>query len=569
MTWETPNASRSKCSSHRACEDPVSDVDQINHGRAPCSLGLGLRHFFNFSAVVPLHLMATRAGADASVSVSVPVLASPPSREEFERLYVAEKKPVLVQNGVLDGWAALQQWSKGGLADRVKSLGLGSALVSVQVLSSEGKCCGDYGRRVAQEIRMDEFLCQSSHIDHTRSRMSVDMKRDADVKGSSASTGPPRKRLRLTNQASKSVVHTSSSLYLAQCPLRSKNGPAPLSALLQDVATPGFLDAEGLTSVNLWVSTGHTESNLHYDEYDNVLCVIEGHKTVSLFKPSSTYHFHVAPAFAASANHTGLSPSTYTTDALRVCVKPGQALYIPEGWWHHVVSSSSSDTGTCTIGVNFWFHRPLVPSILRPYYIRKLFFKATQQYKERLFGIRLSQALKSQALKGKAPKGKALKGGGGGSFPDEKSIADALVAAKTTKEQLDAVCLSASDPMLMVRALQILKARTRRGDASWANALADWGCVATGILIHFLEQKVEPLLNSDAAHTLYTDMLFESLRGDDKRSYADVETMIKEKMDKFDGIVGFEVLERLLGISAKPCNIGAAESASVGGMGNE
>ena len=148
------------------------------------------------------------------------------------------------------------------------------------------------------------------------------------------------------------------------------------------------------------------------------------------------------------------------------------------------------------------------------------------------------------------------------------------MAAKTTKEQLDAVCLSASDPTLMVRALQILKARTRRGDASWANALAEWGCVATGILIHFLEQKVEPLLNPDAAHTLYTDMLFESLRGDDKRSYADVETMIKEKMDKFDGIVGFEVLERLLGISAKPCNIGAAkssaaESASVGGMGNE
>ena len=41
-----------------------------------------------------------------------------------------------------------------------------------------------------------------------------------------------------------------------------------------------------MDSINLWYSKKNTTSNLHYDSFDNFLCVIKGEKKVLIYKPN-------------------------------------------------------------------------------------------------------------------------------------------------------------------------------------------------------------------------------------------------------------------------------------------
>jgi hypothetical protein len=51
---------------------------------------------------------------------------------------------------------------------------------------------------------------------------------------------------------------------------------AGLSALLPDVPPPALLHNLQLTSTNLWFSSSCSRSSLHYDPYQNLLCVVTG-----------------------------------------------------------------------------------------------------------------------------------------------------------------------------------------------------------------------------------------------------------------------------------------------------
>lgn len=142
-------------------------------------------------------------------------------------------------------------------------------------------------------------------------------------------------------------------LYLAQSPLAAGGGqPAPLAPLLADLGDAPLQrsPAVPLSSVNLWASPQATRSSLHYDPYSNCLCVLRGSKTVRLAPPSVTPHLRPQPPTSASANHSPLdlaggdaacfaSPAAAAAVAAAVQVHSlaaGDALFIPEGWWHQV-----------------------------------------------------------------------------------------------------------------------------------------------------------------------------------------------------------------------------------------
>eukprot|EP00948_MAST-09A_sp_MAST-9A-sp1_P001587 g1587.t1 len=142
-----------------------------------------------------------------------------------------------------------------------------------------------------------------------------------------------------------------------------------------------------ILAANLWLSPDNnnlqTESSCHFDAHRNLLCVIKGKKTVLLYKPGtppkSKHLVHITETHRM--NHTlqqGMpnpSPSIHQSDVTtpkptsdgsarpsassdsrdnqeEVCVVAevcaGDYLYIPEGWYHQVVSDPN------TVALNIW-----------------------------------------------------------------------------------------------------------------------------------------------------------------------------------------------------------------------
>ena len=106
----------------------------------------------------------------------------------------------------------------------------------------------------------------------------------------------------------------------------------------------------------LWVSTAGNVTPLHYDRCHGVLCQVVGHKRVLLVCPEETSNVYARSADTGMA-HTSAAdlhaavdegrpspahPSLARCEVLYVLLAPGEALYIPPGWWHHVTTLSPS-----------------------------------------------------------------------------------------------------------------------------------------------------------------------------------------------------------------------------------
>jgi hypothetical protein len=90
----------------------------------------------------------------------------------------------------------------------------------------------------------------------------------------------------------------------------------------------------------------------------NLLCVLRGRKTVALLSPQDSATLRPAPLASVSSHHAGVQ---LLDDEGRVAALPGgvvpllavvdagSGLFIPEGWWHSVVSEPR------TVAVNFWW----------------------------------------------------------------------------------------------------------------------------------------------------------------------------------------------------------------------
>ena len=91
--------------------------------------------------------------------------------------------------------------------------------------------------------------------------------------------------------------------------------------------------------VNLWMNIGPTISSLHYDNYNNVLVVMNGTKHVHLISPEGTSKLKPFAATSISANHAHISHvadlldagQLSATEVMTVTLHEGDALFIPEG----------------------------------------------------------------------------------------------------------------------------------------------------------------------------------------------------------------------------------------------
>jgi len=160
---------------------------------------------------------------------------------------------------------------------------------------------------------------------------------------------------------------------VAEQVLRYAHFPAPpavavQSALLRD-CLPGFSAENCLSALDaavlprIWFGNRITTPT-HFDEWNNIGCVVCGRRRFTLFPPEQVANLYVGPLdFAPTGAPMSLvelsTPDFERFPRFRAALAaarsaelaPGDAIYIPPLWWHHVESLE-----TFNVLVNYWWH---------------------------------------------------------------------------------------------------------------------------------------------------------------------------------------------------------------------
>lgn len=124
-----------------------------------------------------------------------------------------------------------------------------------------------------------------------------------------------------------------------------------LDVLWRDVGElPGYLGKSHLGDGFFWMGPKGTVTPWHHDLTQNLLVNMLGTKRVSLVSPAESHrmrnHRHCFSRFGADADFADV-PASERPRVLSVDIGPGEILFIPVGWWHHVRGLS------LTVGMSF------------------------------------------------------------------------------------------------------------------------------------------------------------------------------------------------------------------------
>jgi len=128
--------------------------------------------------------------------------------------------------------------------------------------------------------------------------------------------------------------------------------------LLEHIKYPPYFDQSQFIAPRIWIGPKGTLTPLHRDDTDNLFAQVWGQKTFTLAAP----HHRTALGTWSTSPQGGLDGCDFNPDApdyqrfpsarnvtfLRVTLQAGDLLFLPEGWFHQVESTSTS------LSVNFW-----------------------------------------------------------------------------------------------------------------------------------------------------------------------------------------------------------------------
>ena len=152
------------------------------------------------------------------------------------------------------------------------------------------------------------------------------------------------------------------------------NPPAvAVQSALVDGSLPGFTAQNRMplldpaVAARIWIGNRVTVP-AHFDESQNVACVVAGKRRFTLFPPEQVGNLYVgpldfAPTGAAmslvriAAPDLGRFPRFKEAQAAAIVAElgPGDAIFIPTLWWHHVESLDSR----LNVLVNYWWQGAL------------------------------------------------------------------------------------------------------------------------------------------------------------------------------------------------------------------
>jgi len=237
------------------------------------------------------------------------------SREEFLERYYAANRPVIL-NGLMEDWPALGRWNPQHLKTEY-----GDHLVEVMI-----------GR--SQDPRYE--INRRSHKREVRFTVYVDMVTSAGE---------------------------SNDFYLV-----ANNGffgRPEMRPLLEDIR---FFDehldpAKSSGCVYFWFGPAGTVTPLHHDEMNIILAQVYGRKQIILISPDQTHRIYNEIGVYSEVDCENPDyekhPLFREVQRLQVILEPGEALFLPVGWWHHVRALDVSITVTFTNFVHLnkfnWF----------------------------------------------------------------------------------------------------------------------------------------------------------------------------------------------------------------------
>ena len=162
--------------------------------------------------------------------------------------------------------------------------------------------------------------------------------------------------------AARTVAYLAQHKLLEQIPqLRGDISEPPEVRRLRGLIGNGSTAGKD-TVVRLWIGGNTSITPLHFDRRHNILCQVHGAKVVFLYRPASNgdlrRSFYPQSSFGGESNVSSvdienlnfeLYPDFPSAPDFCCHLVAGDALVIPEGWWHAVKSLQPS------ISVNFWW----------------------------------------------------------------------------------------------------------------------------------------------------------------------------------------------------------------------
>ena len=143
-----------------------------------------------------------------------------------------------------------------------------------------------------------------------------------------------------------------------------------MASTLVDTWLPGFRAANDITLndpdplVSIWMGN-RSRIGAHYDLPDNMACNVVGRRRFTLFPPEQLHNLYAGPLDLAPGgvpiSLVDFHQPDYTKfpkfrEALGVAqvteLEPGDAIFIPSMWWHHVESLDAFN-----VLVNYWWRQ--------------------------------------------------------------------------------------------------------------------------------------------------------------------------------------------------------------------
>lgn len=122
---------------------------------------------------------------------------------------------------------------------------------------------------------------------------------------------------------------------------RNRNAEGPLAGVLEDVALPeGLFRADLAGGAAFWLGPAGTVTPLHHDTSNILFCQVVGRKRYRMIAPMEIALLDGARSMYAAVDPEAPDlarfpwwPQVIVRDFV---IGPGEALFIPVGWWHHV-----------------------------------------------------------------------------------------------------------------------------------------------------------------------------------------------------------------------------------------
>ncbi|XP_042377369.1 bifunctional peptidase and (3S)-lysyl hydroxylase JMJD7-like isoform X2 [Zingiber officinale] len=290
-----------------------------------------------------------------------------PSPADFSSKIEPTNVPA-VFHGAVKEWRAITRWNPfdGGL-DYLEERA-GSAVLEAMLSRSGHVFYGDIRSHERVPISFSTFITSCKKFLQT-----------SDARSTSA---PPAMSLATSACLEDASSDILGELYVAQVPILNLEDKerCPLRILAEDIQTPIFLQTSTLASINFWMNMAKSRSSTHYDPHHNLLCMVSGCKKVILWPPSACPILYPMAVYGEASNHSAVSIEKpdlslhpravhYEESSQKIILRPGDVLFIPEGWFHQV------DSDDLTIAVNFWWKSDMMSNMVEhmdAYYLRRI-----------------------------------------------------------------------------------------------------------------------------------------------------------------------------------------------------